>query len=254
MILIHRITPFVLGLIVALGFLFSYFWPSYILAFIAITTVLSAVLIGRLVNWGVKSFQFWNFIGTSILFISSSMGLFMFFENSLEKIGLALVSSLAVFLYAEHVFTYRHTPAAYKTYSLEHLSLVLHIMIVFFLSAIGYGLIMFLQVSLWILGPLLFLLGLFVIYGMFWVSKVEHQRALIYAFAGATLLLELFIAMAYLPTGFYTNAAVIALAVYLFLGLSRAHVLEKLTKSILIRYVALGSAMFLAVLGTAQWI
>ncbi len=254
MILIHRVTPFVLGLLLAAGFLFMAVWPGTALVMIVLMTLACVLLLGRLIGWEIGNFQFWNFVGTPLVFIVSSAGLFLFFENMLEKLLLAAVVALGVFLYTEHVFTYRHTPAAYKTYALEHLSLVLHILSIFFISAVSHGLILFLQVPLFILAPIFFVLTLFVVYSMFWVSKIEHARAISYALAGAVLLTELFLASSYLPTGFYTNAAVMALGVYIFLGLSRAHVLEKLTKTVLVRYLTLGSVLLLVALGSARWI
>lgn len=254
MMLFYRVTSFVLGLVVVAGFAGMILFPNFALVSMVLVLSASFLLLGRLVEWGVKSFQFWNFVGTPFLYILSAMGMFLFFENPLEKIALTVVVALGVFLYTEHLFAYLHAPGAYKTYSLEHLGLILNILIIFFLGATGYGLTLFLQVPFFLLALLFFLLTLFVVYSMFWVSKIEHQRALVYALAGAVILTELFLASVYLPTGFYTNAMLLAVFIYVFLGVSRAHVLEKLTKPVLLRYVALASFVLVLVLGSAKWI
>lgn len=254
MMLLYRLTSFFLGLVVVLGFTCMILFPNWALLSMLLVLAFTVLLLGRLTEWKVTGFQFWNFVGTPFLYISSSMAMFLFFENTLEKIILTAVVALGTFLYTEHLFAYLHVPVVYKTYSLEHLGLILNILIIFFLGAAGYGLVLFLQVQFFLLAIAFFALTLFVVYSMFWVSKIAHERALVYALAGALILTELFLASVYLPTGFYTNATLLAVFTYVFLGLSRAHVLEKLTKPVMLRYVALASIILVLVLGSAKWI
>ncbi|MFH1315728.1 MAG: hypothetical protein ABIH67_05040 [Candidatus Uhrbacteria bacterium] len=254
MILLHRFTSFAVGLIIAIGFLLSILWPANIF-FYAIGALLAALLLlGRLSGFEGRNFRFWALLGTPILFAAASFGVFLFFENLAEKIILAAVVVFGVFLFTEYIFAYLHTPAAYRTYSLEHLSLVLQILTVFFVASFAYGLILFLQISSLVLLPFFFALIFFLTYSMFWVSKISHQRSIWYALAGSVMISELFVATSYLPIGFYTSAALIAISIYVFLGLSRIHVLEKLTNPIVFRYLALGSIMLILLLSSAQWV
>ena len=255
MILLHRITPFFIGLATTLGFaaLFAVGWNP--LVAMALTLIVVALLYVRLVGFSPRSFQFWMLVGTPLLFLGSSFGLMLFLENANAEIALAVVVSLFVFFFAEHVFSYVHLPANYETYAIEHLSLVLNVASVFFVSVMAFGMRVFLTIyaPLWLLSGLFFVVSLFVIFGTLWASKVDLSKARLYALCGALLVTEIFLSVTYLPTGFYTNAAFLALTAYLFLGLTRARFVESLSKSTVRRYVVTGVILLVMILGTARW-
>lgn len=255
MILIHRVTPFFIGLASALGFAAVFMLGWNPLAVMASAVLLVALLFSRLVGFQPRTFQFWMLTGTPVLFLVSSFGLLLFMENFPAQVVLAAVVSLFVFFFAEHVFSYVHLPANYETYAIEHLSLVLNVASVFFVSVVAFGTRIFLTAyaPLWLLSVLFFVVSLFVIFGTLWASKVDVSQARLYAACGALLVTEIFLTVTYLPTGFYTNAALIALTAYLFLGLTRARFVESLSKSTVRRYVATGVFLLVTILGTARW-
>lgn len=255
MILLHRITPFLIGLSSALGFATILVLRLNPLAIMAISALVVALLFARLVGFHPRAFQFWMLVGTPSLFLISSFGLLLFMEDFTAQVALAVVVSLFVFFFAEHVFSYVHLPANYETYAIEHLSLVLNVASVFFVSVVAFGTRIFLTAyaPLWLLSALFFVVSLFVIFGTLWASKVDVAQARLYAVCGALLVTEIFLTVTYLPTGFYTNAALIALTAYLFLGLTRARFVESLSKSTVRRYVATGMLLLVTILGTARW-
>lgn len=254
MILLHRITPFFIGLTIALGFVAVATLGVHPAVGLSVPFVLVAILLARLVGGSVRHFSFWYFVGTPLLFLGSSFGLLFFLEYPTERAGLAVITSLMVFFFAEQLFSYVHTPANYQAYAIEHLSLAMNVITLFFLSAVGFGLRLFLQLPLYLLAPVFLVVAAFAIYGTLWVSKVEHKQALPYALAGAILTTELFSVIMFLPTGFYTNAAMLALFVYLFLGLTRARFMDQLTRPTVQRYLVIGGGLFAAIVGTARWI
>jgi len=65
---------------------------------------------------------------------------------------------------------------------------------------------------------------------------------------------EFYLALSMLPTSFLTNAAAFACALYLLLGLSRAHLLERLSKSVLKQYLMVGGGLLILIFLTARWI
>ena len=83
---------------------------------------------------------------------------------------------------------------------------------------------------------------------------MDPLKARPYALATAVLITELFAAISFLPTGFYTNAAFLTLAVYVLLGLSRADALHKLSKEVLRRYLTLFLVLTTIIALTSQWI
>jgi hypothetical protein len=221
----------------------------------AATLAAAGLLYARLVGFAPRSFQFWMLFGTPLLFLLTSFGLLLFLESPVAQFSLAVIVSSFVFFFAEHVFSYVHVPINYETYAIEHLSLVMNVASVFFVSVAAFGTRVFLpeRAPLWFLAALFFGVSLFVVFGTLWASKVDVGRARLYAFCGALLVTEVFAAVTYLPTGFYTNAALIALAAYLFLGLTRAHFIEKLSPKIIRRYAVTAVIIAASVLGTSQW-
>lgn len=254
MILLHRLTSFAVSIVVAMGFLLllvSSFHP-YLL--VVLTGALVALLLARLLQWHIRTFQFWHLMGTPLLFLLSSFGPFFLLESLISKATLAVCVVSILFLFVEHVFSFTHLPVVYQPFTLEYLSGLLHILSVFFLSVLGFGLSLFLQTPLWMLSLIFFLILFFIVYGTLWVGKVDPHRARPYAFVGAVLMSELFAALSFLPTGFYSNAAFLALGVYVFLGLSRAHALHKLSREVLRRYIIVFVVLTLVITLTSQWI
>lgn len=254
MILLHRLSSFVVAGVAAVGFLLLLFTGLHPYLVIVLTALVCALTLARLLDWHIRTFQFWHLWGTPLLLLVSSFGPFLLLENQLSKLGLAVLVVLFLFLFVEHVFSFIHLPMAYQPFTLEYLSGLLHIISVFFLSVLGFGLSLFLQTPLWILSLMFFLVLFFIVYGTLWAGKVDPSRARPYAFAGAVLTTELFAALSFLPTGFYTNAALLALGVYVFLGLSRAHALHKFSKEVLRRYLMVFVVLLLVIALTSQWI
>ncbi len=253
MILLHRLTPFVLGLLLAASFSLLVYFPAWAVQIMAVSLLLAALILARLNNWRITTYEFFSFVGTPWLLIASSYGLFLFFENSIAKIALAIVVSLGVFIYAEHLFSFVHLPARYRPNSLEHLSLLVNVLIVFFLAATFFGLVLFLQVPYWLLIWVFLGLNFFVVYNILWVSKIEHTRALVYALGGAIIISEFFLVLAYLPSSFYTSAAILATFFYVYQGICRAHLLEKLNRPVVMRYLTLGAVLLVLVFSSGQW-
>lgn len=254
MILLHRLSSFLVGLLVTLGFVSFFFqWVHPFLTIFLCTASVTLVL-GRLLGWQVRTFQFWHLLGTPLLFLLSSFGPFFLLETSVPKIALSVFVAGLIFLFVEHVFSFIHLPIAYQPFTLEYLSQLLHILSVFFVSVLGFGLLLFLQTPLWVISLTFFLILFFIVYGTLWAGKVDADRARPYAFAGAVLTTELFAVLSFLPTGFYSNAAFLALGVYVFLGLSRAHAHHKLSKEVLRRYLIVFTSLTILITLTSQWV
>lgn len=253
MILLHRITPLVTALVAAFGFVAMMSLP-YPLISAGITLLLVSMLLSRLLKWNATHMGFWTMFGTPFVFLVSAYGFLLLLEIEYQQIALAVIVCSLLFFFVEHVFYYTHLSTRYQMHSLEHMSSVLHLLSIFFIGALGFGARMLLQTPLWALMLSFFVLSGLVLYGTLWVSKVDHARALPYALAGAVLTTEIFTVITFLPTGIYTNAALLVIFLYLFLGLTRAHFLERLSRSVVRRYVGIGSLLFALILGTAQWI
>lgn len=254
MILLHRLTPFVLAIVLALGMYETVVVQTNPVVFALATILLSTFLFARLLRFEIRTFAFWQFLLTPVLFLVASLGMIFFLEQLYFIQTVAVLAMALVVLYAEYVFQYMHIPATYQPYSLEYLSLFLNLLTVFFLSSIGFGSILLLQTPLFLVALVAFFLFLFVIYGTFWVSKAHESKIKPYAFSGAVLLTELFVAVSVLPSSYYTNAALLTILFYLFIGLTRAHVLRTLSSTVTKRYVTISGVLLLIVILSSQWL
>ena len=254
MILIHRITPFFIGLALAVSFVLLHLGAVNPIILVLAALILIFITLARLQHFQYKTFDFWQFTMSLVLFVASSYILFLFFESITAKVSIAIVVSLVSYFYSEHLFMFVHVPALYKPYALEYVSLAMYVLSVFFMSAGLYGLILFVSAPFYLLSGFFFLFVLFLVYSMFWVSKIEHKRSVPYAVAGAVLLTEIFTVTSFLPTSVYTDAALLAIFVYVFLGVCRAHVLDKLSPNVLRRYIIFGGILLTFVAASARWV
>jgi hypothetical protein len=254
MILLHRITSFVIALLIAVGFWALIFFSENAFSAVIILTLVASFLYARLLKWDVKRFSFWVFFGTPLFFILSSLFFYLFLENDLAKFFLGVVVTLGAWLYAENLFSFYHLPSTYQPYALEYLSLVLYVLSAFFFTSALYAAQLFLLLPVWVPALAIFWTVLFATIGVFWVSKVAPETSALFATMGAILLTELYVVTAMLPTSFVANAAIFSIFLYSYLGLSRAHVLDKLTKPVLQRYLMVATCLLVAIFATARWV
>lgn len=214
------------------------------------------LLLGRLLLWEVRRPAFWVFLLMPMFLVAAAFLFMLFLETLQAKSVLVLVVTLAVALYSENLFTFYHLPSSYQAYSLEYLTLVMAVLGAFFYASGANAANAFLSyyVPLWIPGILTFFVVLSLTLAMFWVSKVGFETGRRYAVAGAVVLTELYIVMAFLPTSFLTTAAAFSAMLYCYLGLMRAHVLERLSKTVVRRYAVISLLMLAVIFGTAQWL
>jgi hypothetical protein len=253
MLILHRITPFVIAFVVALGIAAPFWLPLPAFISLAVSLVAAGALLSRLGKWEFATARFWFFVGSPFLLIFSCDALVLFLESDVLKATIGLVTALLVFFFCEHLFTYLHLPAAYRVRAIEHASLVMNIVTFFFAVTSLYGFRLFLSAPLWALATACFIVALFLFSSTLWTCKVERARLLPYALGGAVLSTEMFSVLSYLPSGFFTNAALLSILFYLYLGLSRAFVLGKWSSAVLRRYVAISALLVTVVVGTATW-
>lgn len=254
MILLHRITTFAIALVVA-GIFALLIWSQLAhIGFLIALGVLVFLLFGRLLGWDAKHFSFWVFLGTPMFFLISAVYFFFFLESTEVKIIIGALVTIALWLYAENLFSFYHLPSSYQPYALEYLSLVVYIATAFFFTAAAYATQLFLLLPMWLPAIAVFWAVLFATIGVFWVSKVAPEESVLFAFTGALLLTELYMMLSQLPTGFFVNAAAFSVFLYLYLGLARGHVLHKLTRPVLQRYLTIGAILLIAIFATAKWV
>jgi len=252
-ILLHRLTPFVISLLSAAGFGLL-MWDPLDLKFLAAACfLLIPILFARLLLWELRRPAFWVFLGTPSLLLLSSLMFFLIIESTLGAWVMLLSVTLALALYAENLFAFYHLPSSYQAYSLEFLSLMCYMVSAFFFTGSAYMAQLFLELPLWIPAIATFLIVLLATVAVFWVSKIGFETGILFAVTGAIIMTQVYISLSMLPTSFVTHAAAFTVFWYIYLGISRAHVLEKLTPSVVQRYAIIGCMLLGLIFGTATW-
>lgn len=217
-------------------------------------SVLVPLLFARLLLFEFKRPAFWVFLGTPFLLLLSSLMFFLLQESNEAKWILGAIVTVSLFLYAENLFAFYHLPSTYQAYSLEYLTLMMYIGSAFFFTSSAYMAQLFLELPLWAPAILVFASVLFSMLAVFWVSKIGFETGVPYGVLGAVLLTQLYVALAFLPISFIANAAVFAVCLSTYFGLSRAYVLDKLTPVVTKRYLVFGVVLLVLIFGTATWI
>lgn len=254
MILLHRITTFVIAACTAGVFGILFYAPHAFATALLIGCLLVPLLFARLLKWEVKRFVFWVFLSLPFFLMASALLFFFFLESDLLKIALGVVVVLVLWMYAEGVFTFYHLPASYQAYTLEYLSLIISILSAFFFTSGLYAMGLFLSLPIWIPALAVLLFVFFISLVVLWVSKIAVPMAVRFATVGAVLSVEVYSVFSLLPTSFLSNAAGFAVFLYVFLGLSRAQALETLSKTVLVRYLSIGAMLLLIIFASARWI
>ena len=166
---------------------------------------------------------------------------------------MAIGVTVALALYAENLFAFYHLPSSYQAYSLEFLSLMCYMVSAFFFTGSAYMAQLFLELPLWIPAIATFLIVLLATVAVFWVSKIGFETGILFAITGAIVMTQVYVALSMLPTSFVTHAAAFTVCWYVYLGVSRAHVLEKLTPGVVRRYAVIGCLLLVLIFGTATW-
>jgi len=253
-ILLHRITPMIIAITTIASFGILIYSHTPIGLPLLFTVLASPMLFARLLKWEWQLASFWVFLGIPLFFLVSSIFFFLFLEVEAVKIALGVFVTFGIWLFAENVFAFYHLPSTYQAYALEYLSLVLFVVSGFFFTSGAYAVQIFLQLPVWVPALAVFWVVLFSSTAVFWVSKVSSSVSNLFAFSGALLMTELYIALAMLPTSFITSAAAFSVFLYLYLGLTRVHVLEKISKKVLMRYLRTAVILLAIIFASARWI
>lgn len=254
MLIFYRSIPALAGLLTAAAFWAVIGNPKWFLSAMGILLAALAFLYARLVDLPKRDFGFWNFFLTPLLLVLAGAAFFAFLEMPIAMVVLLGVVSTLQLAYAEHLFYYFHRPSEYRVYTIERISFILSMVVVFLLSSALFGLLILVNVPLWALAPAFFLVAVFLVYTLLWVSKVDPVRASPYAVAGGLLLTQIFIALSFLPVGHMTSGAFLTACFYFFLGVSRADFMGRLTRPVFLRYLFFTLLMLVLILSTTKWV
>jgi hypothetical protein len=166
---------------------------------------------------------------------------------------LAIFSVILQLIYWRQLLIYTSESSTYIPFSLERLSFNYNFIIIFFLVASMYGFRRFLDISIYIIGPVFgFCLAVLIVQRL-WISQSNRGGDLRLAISIFIGVMELFLIASFLPLDFRLLAFLVTAAYYGFVSLGSEqteHEVSKVSLRILIIIIALGC---IAVFATARW-
>ncbi|MEK7094928.1 MAG: hypothetical protein AAB886_02380 [Patescibacteria group bacterium] len=256
MFFFRRILPYIIGATVPVEIWVILTRPRLTPWVVIAEAVVMFIGVGIIAGWG-KRLNEWRHIAFTVSFFAAGGSFFItFIETPLLSYALSLYIAVFSALFLEHLFRFIERPSLYRPYALEYTGLVMQISAFYFVSASLFGLRTFVRdaIPLWALGIIEGVSAAFLAYSALWMGKVRDSEALRLSLIGGWALAALFVAHAWLPAAYTVLGALLAVWMYLLLGLWRSVLLQKLSKPVLVRYLAFGAAAMFILLITARWI
>ncbi|MBT4722572.1 hypothetical protein HN958_03920 [Candidatus Falkowbacteria bacterium] len=197
--------------------------------------------------------NFIQFVILPIAFCLASFLFLVFIVNGYIYNLVTIFSAFVLYYLLRQYYTYSYFPQKYQPYSLESLSSYIVIITSFFLFLSLFAFLALLNIDLFLL--LLFLiivLGL-ICYYYFWINKINLKKSAVFVFVIVLVISELFVAVSYLPTGYFVNGFILAVVFTLMLQFSKAFLFTLITKKFVISHLSVASIILLIVMFTAQW-
>ena len=196
---------------------------------------------------------FFHFLILPILFGAASFIFVLFLVSPLAFYGVSALSALVLYFLLKQYFIYFNLPFKYQPYSLESLTFYICLLLFYFLFSSSFAGLILLKLNIFFIVAAFCPMAGLVIYQFFWIHKLSIKQSWIFVLVLPLVLLELFVAVSYLPTNYYVNGFFLTIACYLMLGLSRASLNKTLNKNQLISYLVVASVLSLATFLSAQW-
>jgi len=253
--IINRLLPYFTALLVFIGLEILPTAPQKIYYIFGFFVLIIFLAVWRLIGFReIRKIGRWNFLVTPILFILGGGLILVFVEDTIYRQILFFGIPLLLGFYLEALFVYIYEHENYRQGVLENLFSVINLAAFYFLFSGIYGLKIFIGLPAWseILIALPFIVLL--VYENFWINKMVLARAKSFLAVNALLLFELFLAIEYLPSGFYVKGLILSAGFYLLTGLSLDYHNEKVEKWAIVRYSVIVAVSLAAVMLTAQWI
>lgn len=196
---------------------------------------------------------FWHFVILPMVFAASSFVFSLFIaDNTIFYVSTVITGFLLYYLIRQY-YLYFYFPLKYQPYSLESLAWYIVLFTVFFLFANLFSSYILLRFSLIFLMAVGFLALFLTVYYYFWINKINWRNSRLFVLILTLICLQLFLAISYLPTGFYVNSFIVVLALYMMLGLSKLFINGSLNKKGVVIHVLVGVIALIVVVSTARW-
>lgn len=187
--------------------------------------------------------------------LTAAVGLFYFLLPSTWfsrlPIGIAFAVGMYALLLTENIFSV----AAIRTIQLFRAASAVGFLLTLLIAFLLYDTIFSFRLSFWMNSLLVSPLSALLFFHGFWSVNLEEKlskKLLSYSLAFALILAELALVISFLPLTVAMSSLVLTTGVYVLLGLTQAHLSERLFRQTIYEYLGVGALVLLIMLFTAR--
>jgi len=228
--------------------------PQLIWSLVLVLTLLSLFNAWSFSRQAKNYTQWWQFSLLPILANIITPGYLIILSS--QSIAYLIIGVLTIFnyIYWRYLYFYFNNPNRYQAFSLEYLSFYIDFVLVFFLASAIFGLRSFLDLDFWISLLVIASSLALVIFQFGWINKYQAKVSRIYLWTAWLLLVELYLALLYLPLNHNALGFVWSVSYYLLMVIINDRLKDKLNHTRIKAYLSIGGLIILLVLLSAKWL
>ena len=149
----------------------------------------------------------------SILLILSSLGLYLFLEDTalFARVAVIVANALLQGIYLFNLYSYSYRSEHYQERSLSHVSSYMNMLIVFYSSCLLFASIFFIDIPIWYLIAPFVVIIMGVTTQSLWIDGIKIRAQGYLWIAMPIIMVELLYVLLWLPSFYYVNGLVIAI-------------------------------------------
>ncbi len=246
------ITAYLYGLIIIFGLQAGLINPLFFWWAVG-STLLGNILFVWLSTRAKLNKNFFNFLISPFLFLLSGFLFLGFIDRPIirELVVIFLTLGSAAFMRQLIIITFHKYQ--YKNHSLSTISKMLNTTTIFFWFSGVFDLSILLKVPYIILLATTILVVYLLTYQFFIINKIKSMASVWFVPVITLIMLEVFLALAWLPNLSVAKALLVTSVYYFFTGVAQHFLLATLNKKVYWRYGAVVIFIWLVVLLTARW-
>lgn len=250
----NKKATFVIALILAFLAELFVFFPAYYIAILIAAFIVAFVSTWFVLIDSIFSKKFLYYLCSPLLFIFSVFAFLILNEvTAFQHIGVLVMSFLS-YLYFESVYLFNFNYTHYHENSIENVSGYMNLVTFFFMSLILFAGVSLIGLPFWALAITVTIITAILLLQSVWVAGLYDSSKLIYCLALVLIMVELYWAISYLPTNFYSHGFFLTISYYCLWGLTKSEIHGILNRGLIIRYLFVTLVTSLMVILTTRWI
>lgn len=177
--------------------------PQVLIPGAVIFIIFITLLIKFISGLSFKDLDYYKHLITPVIFLISSFIFYIFFDTVLLQQIFWFLVCLALYFYIYNLWLFYRRPSSYQVFTLENFSWYLHLTGSWFFISSIYGLIIFINLKLYYVLPLLLVFISLVFWQMWWIQKLQHKLKWWWYITFMIICVEAFVTLLMLPLSFY---------------------------------------------------